>query len=120
MNRTRTRKIKATAWLLAASLAATGLSMNASAQVPQYGSNVTLDQTRRATAAADAEARRNNWPVAIAVVDNAGDLVLFQKHDNTQTASVLVAQDKAVSAAIIAARPRSSRICSPAAARVHG
>lgn len=42
-------------------------------------------------AAAEAEARKNNWPVAIAIVDNAGHLVLFQKADNTQTASVMVA-----------------------------
>lgn len=70
------------------------------AQVPQYGPNVTLEQARKAIAAGQAEARRNNWPVAIAVVDNAGHLVAFEKMDNTQTASVEVAQDKAVSAAV--------------------
>jgi len=72
----------------------------AHAQVPQYGANVTLDQAKKALAAADAEARKNSWPVAIAIVDTAGNLVLYQRHDNTQTASVQVAQDKAVSAAI--------------------
>ena len=72
----------------------------AQAQVPQYGPNITLEQARKAHAAADAEARKNNWPVAITVVDTAGQLVLFQRHDNTQTASVNVAQDKAVSAAM--------------------
>jgi uncharacterized protein GlcG (DUF336 family) len=72
----------------------------AHAQVPQYGPNVTLEQARKAIAAADAEARKNNWPVAIAVVDTAGNLVAFQKIDGTQTASVMVSQDKAVSAAI--------------------
>ena len=61
----------------------------AQAQVPQYGSNVTLEQ-----------ARKNGWPVAIAVVDTAGQLVLFQRADNTQTASTAIAQDKAVSAAM--------------------
>lgn len=71
----------------------------AHAQVPQYGPNVTLEQARKAIAAADVEARKNNWPVAIAVVDTAGNLVLFQKLDNTQTASILVSQDKASSAA---------------------
>lgn len=70
------------------------------AQVPQYGANVTLEQARKAIAAGQAEARKNSWPVAIAVVDNAGQLVAFEKMDNTQTASVEVAQDKAVSAAI--------------------
>jgi uncharacterized protein GlcG (DUF336 family) len=70
------------------------------AQVPQYGPNVTLEQARKMSAAAEAEARKNSWPVAIAIVDTAGQLVHFVKIDNTQTASVTVAQDKAVSAAI--------------------
>jgi uncharacterized protein GlcG (DUF336 family) len=70
------------------------------AQVPQYGASVTLEQARKAIAAGQAEARKNNWPVAIAIVDIAGQLVAFEKMDNTQTASVMVAQDKAVSAAI--------------------
>lgn len=39
--------------------------------MPQYGANVTLEQARKAAAAADAEARKNGWPMAIAVVDNA-------------------------------------------------
>ncbi|QJR14380.1 GlcG/HbpS family heme-binding protein [Usitatibacter palustris] len=72
----------------------------ASAQVPQYGTNVTLEQARKYAAAADAEARKNNWPVAIAIVDTAGNLVYFQRTDNTQTASMQVSVDKAVSSAI--------------------
>jgi uncharacterized protein GlcG (DUF336 family) len=72
----------------------------APAAIPQYGPNVTLDQARKVSAAAEAEARRNGWPMAIAVVDNAGMLVSFQRIDNTQTASVQVAVDKAVSSAI--------------------
>ena len=72
----------------------------AQAQVPVYGPNVTLEQARKAVAAAQAEARKNNWPVAIAVVDTAGMLVAYERMDNTQTASVQVAQDKAISAAI--------------------
>jgi len=75
-------------------------STAAMAQVPQYGANVTLEQAKKAIAAGQAEARKNSWPVAIAIVDNAGQLVAFEKMDNTQTASVEVAQDKAVSAAI--------------------
>lgn len=46
-------------------------------------------------AAAEAEAAKNNWPVAIAIVDTAGHLVLFQKQDNTQHASVRIAIGKA-------------------------
>lgn len=72
----------------------------AQAQVPQYGSNITLDQARKVAAQADAEARKNGWPVAIAIVDTAGQMVYFQRADNTQTASITVAEDKAVSAAM--------------------
>jgi glc operon protein GlcG len=72
----------------------------AQAQIPQYGPNVTLDQARKAVAAAEAESKKNGWPMAIAVVDTAGMLVHFVKMDGTQSASVSVAQDKAVSAAI--------------------
>src|SRR5690349_9988585 len=38
--------------------------------------------------------------MAIAIVDNAGQLVMFQRADNTQTGSVAVSQDKAMSAAM--------------------
>ena len=69
--------------------------------IPQYGPNITLEQARKATAAADAEARKNGWPMAIAIVDNAGQLVHFQRSDNTQTGSILISQDKAVSSAML-------------------
>lgn len=70
------------------------------AQVPQYGTAINLEQARKAIAAGQAEARKNNWPVAIAVVDNHGFLVAFEKMDETQTASVQIAIDKAASAAM--------------------
>lgn len=70
------------------------------ARAQDYGPNVTLEQARVVIAAAEAEAVRQDFDVAIAVVDTAGNLVAFIRRDNTQTASVLVAQDKAVAAAI--------------------
>ena len=84
--------------LLAAAFCA--LAATAQAQVPQYGANVNLEHARKVLAAAIAEARRQNLPMAVAVVDNAGLLVAFERMDNTQTASAVVAQDKAVSAAM--------------------
>lgn len=88
-------------FLRAAAVAALVLTASAAqAQVPQYGANVNLEQARKAVAAAEAEARKNGWPVAIAVSDTAGQLVMYVRIDNTQTASVDVAQDKAVSAAM--------------------
>ncbi|QJR10204.1 hypothetical protein DSM104443_01258 [Usitatibacter rugosus] len=71
------------------------------AQVPQYGPNVTIEQARKMVAAGVVEAKKNNWPVAIAVVDTAGQLVAFERLDQTQTASTMIAQDKAVSAAML-------------------
>lgn len=84
---------------------ATGLTLWAAtsvaqAQVPQYGPNVTHEQARKALAAAVADARRQNLPMAVAIVDTAGQLVAFERMDNTQTASIAVAQDKALSAAM--------------------
>ena len=84
---------------LATVIAGLSLSAAAWAQVPQYGANVNHEQARKAIAAAIAEARKLNLPMAVAVVDNAGMLVAFERMDNTQTGSVAVSQDKAVSAA---------------------
>jgi glc operon protein GlcG len=81
-------------------VAAMLVSFVAQAQMPQYGQNINLEQARKALAAGQAEARKNNWPVAIAILDTAGNLVAYEKMDNTQTASVQVAIDKGKSAAI--------------------
>ena len=67
--------------------------------VQAYGSSIHLDAAKRAAAAAMAEAKNNGWTMAVAVVDGAGDLVYFEKMDETQTGSVTVAQAKARSAA---------------------
>jgi uncharacterized protein GlcG (DUF336 family) len=68
----------------------------ASAQLPNpYGMSVGGDTAKKAAAAALAEARKNNWTMAAAIVDTAGDLVYFEKLDGTQAASTLIAVDKA-------------------------
>ena len=71
----------------------------AQAQAPAYGNAVTLDMAKKVMAAAEAEAKKNNWPVVIAIVDTHGLLVMLQRIDNTQTASVTVAIEKARTAA---------------------
>ena len=76
------------------------LSGAALAQVPQYGTNVTQEQARKAVAGAIAEARKMAVPMAVAVLDTAGQLVAFERMDNTQTASTMIAQDKGASAAM--------------------
>jgi glc operon protein GlcG len=56
---------------------------------------ITLDAARRVAAAAEAEARRNNWAVAIAVVDDAGHMVLFQRMDGAKLVAIDIAERKA-------------------------
>jgi glc operon protein GlcG len=63
-----------------------------------YGPPLTLDQAKRIMAAAEAEAGRNGWPVAIAIVDSAADIVLLAKLDNTQHSSGAIATGKALTA----------------------
>src|SRR5574339_117901 len=53
---------------------------------------LTLDAARRIAAAAEAEARKNNWAVSVAVVDDAGHLMLFHRLDGAK----LVATDIAI------------------------
>jgi glc operon protein GlcG len=65
-----------------------------------YGAAVRIETAKKAAAAALAEARRNNWTMAVAVVDTGGHLVYFERMDDTQAGSTTVAQDKARSAAL--------------------
>jgi uncharacterized protein GlcG (DUF336 family) len=65
-----------------------------------YGSPVSVETARKAATAAVAEARKNNWYMAVAVVDPSGDLVYYEKMDNTQLGSAKVAVSKARSAAL--------------------
>jgi glc operon protein GlcG len=72
-------------------------ALTAVAQQPPapYGAPMSLDAAKKAMAASEAEAKKNNWPVAIAILDTTGSLVMLQKLDNTQTGSVEIAIGKA-------------------------
>jgi len=70
------------------------------AQAEQYGTPVNVETAKKAAAAAVAEAKKNNFTMAIAIVDPNGTLVYFEKMDNTQNGSAAVALDKARSAAL--------------------
>jgi glc operon protein GlcG len=77
------------------------LGWDAHAQMPNpYGLSINLEAAKKVTASAIAEARKNNWAMAIAITDVGGNLVYFEKMDGTQTGSVRVALDKASSAAL--------------------
>jgi uncharacterized protein GlcG (DUF336 family) len=64
-----------------------------------YGLPITLDAAKKIAARALVEAGNNNWLMAVAIVDIAGDLVYFERMDGTQAGSTVVAIDKARSAA---------------------
>ena len=68
--------------------------------MPSYGPPITTEQAKKAVSGALAEARTNNWSMAVAVVDPGGILVYFERMDDTQNASSKIAIDKAVSAAL--------------------
>lgn len=67
---------------------------------PPYGPAVNLATAKKIVAGAVAEAQKNQWRVAIAVVDNHGVLVYYEMLDDTQTASSQIAIDKAKAAAM--------------------
>ena len=60
-----------------------------------YGPPVSLEVARRVATAAEAEARAHGWPMVIAVMDSAANLVVLHKMDDAQTGSVEIAQAKA-------------------------
>ena len=66
--------------------------------VTAYGTPIGIEAAKKAMAAAEAEAKKNNWPMAIAILDSTGHMVMFQKLDNTQYGSIAVAVDKAQTA----------------------
>jgi uncharacterized protein GlcG (DUF336 family) len=84
---------KLSALILAVSVIVAAATAHAQAP-PPYGP-LSLDQAKKAMAAAEAEARKNNWPVTIAIVDSGGNLVMMQRLDNTQFGSNEVARQKA-------------------------
>lgn len=68
---------------------------------------LTLDDAKRIANAAEIEAHTNNWPVAIAIVDDGGHLLYLQRSHDTQFGSVDTAIMKA-NAAVAFKRPTKS------------
>jgi len=65
------------------------------APTPPYGPPITLEQAKRVMAAAELEAAKNSWQVAVTILDSGGNMVMFHKLDNTQLASIGVSEGKA-------------------------
>jgi glc operon protein GlcG len=74
---------------------------SALAQMPNpYGPAISLENAKKVAAPALAEAAKNNWTMAVAIVGPAGNLIYYEKMDNTQLGSAEVAIDKARTAAL--------------------
>ncbi len=86
-------------FVVAACLAVLAFSAGAQQGPLPYGMPISLETANKIAAGALAEARKNNWGMAVAIADPAGNLVAFQRLDDTQTASVNIAVGKARSAA---------------------
>jgi uncharacterized protein GlcG (DUF336 family) len=87
--------------LLSAIMASVVLFTAASAAAqapPSYGAPISLEQAKKVMAGAEAEAKKNNWPVVIAILDSGGQLVMLHRLDNAQWGSVEIAKEKARSA----------------------
>ncbi|MBL8020574.1 MAG: heme-binding protein [Leptospirales bacterium] len=65
---------------------------------PTYGAPIKLETARKLADVAEAEAVKNGWNMAIAIVDCGGNLVLLHKMDGTQLGSIEVSQMKAKTA----------------------
>jgi glc operon protein GlcG len=91
--------------LLASTLAIVMVTATASAQqapspppTTPYGVPIGLEAAKKVMAAAEAEAVKNNWAMAIVILDSTGHMVMLHKLDNTQYGSLMAAEDKALSA----------------------
>ncbi|HEV2962174.1 MAG TPA: heme-binding protein [Candidatus Angelobacter sp.] len=86
-------------FILPAIFALCALATAAAQGPPAYGPTISLEDAKKAAAQAIAEARKNNWTMAVAIVDPAGVLIYYEKMDNTQNGSADVSISKARSAA---------------------
>jgi glc operon protein GlcG len=66
---------------------------------PMLKKSLSLEDARKAAAAAAPEAKKNKWNMAIAVVDDGGHLIYFERIDETQIGSIDIAIGKARTAA---------------------
>ena len=67
---------------------------------PPYGETINLETAKKVAAGATAEAAKRKWDgFCLAVVGPSGDLLISEKMDNCQFASITIAQHKARTAA---------------------
>jgi glc operon protein GlcG len=66
--------------------------------VTPYGAPIGFEAAKKVMAAAEAESTKNNWGMAITILDTTGHIVMLHRMDNTQLGSIAVSEDKARSA----------------------
>lgn len=88
-------KINLFLFLSVASFYALAQNQPSAPAIPLYGDAISLEAAKKVLNAAETFAKNKQWPVAIAIVDTGGNLVLFAKLDNTQIGSIDVAMNKA-------------------------
>ena len=83
--------------IVAAVVAAAFAVLPAAAQqvAATYGTPITLETAKKVVAAAEAEAKKNNWLMVITILDSGGNLVITERLDGTQYGSIGVAEGKA-------------------------
>ena len=74
-------------------------ALQASAQAPSYGPSITTAAAKKVAAGVIAECQSNKWNIAVAIVDTSGGLVYFERMEDTQSASLVIAIDKASASA---------------------
>jgi glc operon protein GlcG len=92
------------------------VGLSAKAQAPlapplqtPYSVSVSTESAKNVAVTSIAEAQKNNWKMAIAIVDTGGYLVYFERMQDTQTGSVDLAIEKARTGALFRVRRNSSR-----------
>ena len=85
-------------FLVLLSFCSFGQNPPATPSIPLYGESIDLESAKKLVSAAEAFAKSKQWPIAVAIVDTGGNIVLFQKLDNTQVASIEIAIGKAKTA----------------------
>lgn len=67
---------------------------------PEYGPPLVNEQAKMAADAAIAEAKKNNWHMAVSVVGPEGELIYFERMDGAQSSSAALAEAKARTSAL--------------------
>ena len=60
-----------------------------------YGETINIETAKKVAGAAIAEATKRNWKMCVSIVGPSGNLIYFERMDNSQMASIAISQHKA-------------------------